>query len=143
MRQLAFWDTSALVPLCVPQVATPRLSVLSDTYDAAVWWATPVELASALARLERLKEITGTDAINARRLAKGLADWWYMIDPSDELRSQAIRLVDRYDLRAADSLQLAAALEWCGDVPQGHVFLAADRRLREAALLSGFDAQQI
>ncbi|MGA3319110.1 MAG: hypothetical protein ABSC64_22055 [Candidatus Korobacteraceae bacterium] len=29
--------------------------------------------------------------------------------------------MDRYDLRAADSFQLAAALEWCEDDPQGRV----------------------
>jgi hypothetical protein len=54
-----------------------------------------------------------------------------------------VELVDRYDLRAADSLQLAAALEWCEGVPEGHVFLTIDQTLREAALLSGFDAQRI
>jgi predicted nucleic acid-binding protein len=52
-------------------------------------------------------------------------------------------LVDRYDLRAADSFQLAAALEWCEDVPQGRVFLTADQRLREAARFSGFNAKQM
>ena len=143
MRQFAFWDTSALVPLCIPQVSTPRVTSLSNNFDAVVWWATPVELSGALARLERVKQIDRKDAANARQLAKGLADWWYVIDPSDALRSRAIRLVDLYDLRAADSLQLAAALEWCGDAPQGRVFLAADKRLREAALLNGFDAQPI
>jgi len=38
---------------------------------------------------------------------------------------------------------LAAALEWCEDAPQGRVFLTADRRLREAAMLSGFDTKQM
>jgi hypothetical protein len=33
------------------------------------------------------------------------------------LRSKAVQLVERYDLRAADSLQLAAALAWCEDAP--------------------------
>ena len=42
-----------------------------------------------------------------------------------------------------DSLQLAAALSWCEDVPQGRVFLTADQKLREAALLSGLDAMEI
>jgi hypothetical protein len=51
--------------------------------------------------------------------------------------------VDRFDLRAADSFQLAAVLEWCEDAPQGRVFLTADQTLREAALLSGFDAKQM
>jgi hypothetical protein len=38
---------------------------------------------------------------------------------------------------------LAAALEWCEYAPQGRVFLTADQKLRDAALLSGFDAQQM
>ena len=54
-----------------------------------------------------------------------------------------MQLVERYDLRAADALQLAAALGWCEDAPQGRVFLTADRKLREAVLLSGFDAKEI
>jgi hypothetical protein len=51
--------------------------------------------------------------------------------------------VDRYNLRAADSFQLAATLEWCEYAPQGRVFLTADQKLRGAALLSGFDAKQM
>jgi hypothetical protein len=38
---------------------------------------------------------------------------------------------------------LAAALEWYEDAPQGRVFLTADEKLREAALLSGFHAKQM
>ena len=59
------------------------------------------------------------------------------------LRSKAVQLVERYDLRAADSLQLAAVLAWCEDAPQERVFLTTDQKLREAALLSGFDAKEI
>jgi predicted nucleic acid-binding protein len=54
-----------------------------------------------------------------------------------------VQLVERYDLRAADSFQLAAALEWCEDAPQGRVFLTTDKKLRDAALLSGFDVKQM
>ena len=66
-----------------------------------------------------------------------------MIQPSESLRARAVQLLDRFDLRAADSLQLAAVMEWCENVPQGRVFLTGDQELREAALLSGFDAKQI
>jgi hypothetical protein len=61
----------------------------------------------------------------------------------DSPRAKSTQLVERYDLRAADSFQLAAALEWCEGIPQGHVFLSTDQKLRDAALLSGFDAKQI
>jgi predicted nucleic acid-binding protein len=54
-----------------------------------------------------------------------------------------VQLVDRYDLRVADSFQLAAALEWCEHAPQGRVFLTVDQKLMDAALLSGFEARQM
>ncbi|HSZ02802.1 MAG TPA: type II toxin-antitoxin system VapC family toxin [Terriglobales bacterium] len=96
-----------------------------------------------LARLVRMKQLDFGDWAKARKLAKDLADSWSLIQPSNVLRSKAVQLVERYDLRGADSLQLAAALSWCEDVPQGGVFLTADQKLREAALLSGFDAKEI
>jgi len=108
-----------------------------------VWWATPVEMASALARLVRMQQLDASDWAKARKLAKRLAGSWSVIQPSDALRAKSAQLVESYDLRAADSFQLAAALEWCEDDPQGRVFLTADLRLREAALLSGFDAKQM
>lgn len=140
-RVSAFWDTSALVPLCVHQGITPRARGLYRIHDLIVWWSTPVEIASALARLVRMKQLDASDYLKARKLAQTLADSWSVIQPSDALRAHAAELVERFDLRAADSLQLAAALEWCEGAPQGRVFLTADQKLREAALLSGFDAR--
>ena len=142
-RLSAFWDASALVPLCVRQGMTPRAIALYKSYTAIVWWATPVEIASALARLVSMKQLDSGDWTKARKLAKNLADSWSLIQPSNVLRSKAVQVVERYDLRAADSLQLAAALAWCEDAPQGRVFLTADQKLREAARLSGFDAKEM
>lgn len=137
----AFWDTSALVPLCVRQGITPRAIALYKIHDAVVWWATPVEIASALARLVRMKQLDSSDWTKARKLAKRLADSWSVIQPSDTLRAKSIDLVERFDLRSPDSFQLAAALAWCEGAAQGRIFLTADQKLREAALLSGFDAE--
>src|SRR5450755_4390742 len=143
MRTLAFWDASALIPLCVRQDDTSRALAFYQLYDAVVWWATPVEIASALARLLRMKELDPSAWNKARKHAKRLADSWSVIQPSDALRAKSIQLVDHYDLRAADSLQLAAALEWCEDAPQGRIFLTTDQKLRQAALLNGFDVKQM
>lgn len=142
-RHFAFWDTSALVPLCVREATTPRAVALYKTYEAIVWWATSVEIASALARLARMKQLSSADWAKSQRLAANLADEWLVIQPSNSLRARAARLVDRYDLRAADALQLSAALAWREESPQHAVFLTADKNLREAALLSGFDAKAI
>ena len=143
MRIPAFWDSSALVPLCVRQRITPRTIGLYKLHAVVVWWATPVEIASALSRLVRMKQLDLSDWTRARKLANRLADLWSVIQPSDVLRASSSQLVERYDLRAADAFQLGAALQWCEDAPQGRVFLTADRRLREAARSSGFDAKEI
>ena len=102
-----------------------------------------LRLQAPSARLVRMKQLDSGDWTKARKLAKNLADLWSSIQPSNVLRSKAVQLVERYDLRAAASLQLAAALAWCEDAPQGRVFLTADQKLREAALRSGFDAGEI
>jgi len=142
-RVPAFWDASALVPLCVRQSVTPHAISLFKTYDVVVWWATPVEIAGALARLLRMQQLDSRDWARAGNLAKKLSGLWSVIQPSNSLRATATQLVERYDLRAADSLQLAATLEWCEYSPNNRVFLTADQKLRDAALLTGFDAKQL
>jgi len=142
-RVSAFWDTSALVPLFVRQSNTQPVMKLYKVHDVVLWWSTPVEIASAVARLLRIGQISTDDFTKASRLAKGFLASWSVIAPSDAVRATAIRLVERYDLRAADSLQLAAALEWCEHAPHGRIFLTGDRRLQDAALLTGFDAKQL
>jgi uncharacterized protein len=41
-------------------------------------------------------------------------------------------------MRAADALQLAAALVWCDEQPQGEVFVTLDERLADTARREGF-----
>jgi predicted nucleic acid-binding protein len=90
-----------------------------------------------------MRQLTARDWATSRGAAADLANEWSLIQPSDALRTKASELVDHYQLRAADALQLAAALEWCNDVPRGEAFLTADERLRDAALLTGFDGLRI
>jgi hypothetical protein len=104
----------------------------------AVWWATHVEIASALARLLRRQEITKGEHTHALVQAEGLANLWQVIEPAAKIACDARTLLELYPLRAADALQLAAALEWCEGKPKGNVFLSFDQRLREAAGLAGF-----
>lgn len=108
-----------------------------------VWWTTPVEIASALARLVRMRQMTPAEWANARQIASRLADTWSVIQPTEAVRKKAAHVIERYDLRAADALQLAAALEWCQDIPAGRVLLSSDERLFEAAVLSGFAATRL
>lgn len=61
------------------------------------------------------------------------------VRPSDEVRARAMRLLSIHPLRAADALQLAAALVWCRERTAGAGFVCLDGRLREAAGREGFE----
>jgi predicted nucleic acid-binding protein len=136
----AFWDTSALIPLCVKQQATPVVESLSAQYLMAVWWSTPVEMRGAFARLARMGQLTPNGLVQAQVTLEELRSIWQEVDPSEPLREQAERLVDRFPLKAADAQQLAAAMVWCIGRPKGRVFISGDSQLLETAWQLGFHA---
>lgn len=133
-----FWDASAVVPLCVHQASSSRAQTQLRRSVPIVWWATRVEVYSAIARLERQGDLSAREKAGANSRLEFLAHAWREILPSDRLRQLSTELLDRYELRAADSLQLAAALVWCQERPARRNFLAADRRLLDAARALGF-----
>ncbi len=135
----AFWDTSALVPLCVSEQATSRLkSVLRDYGRMVVWWGTPVEMRSAFARLGRSRTIGPTGTRNAIACLEELRGSWHEVLPHERVRSLAESLPEKLGLSAADGFQLAAALLWCSERPRGRPFVCFDRKLCRAADEAGF-----
>lgn len=102
-----------------------------------VWWGSAVECASAVARLQREGQLTASDEQAARNLLELLRGSWFEIQPGDAVREQALRLLRLHPLRAADALQLAAALDWAGSPPEGG-FVTFDDRLGDAARREGF-----
>lgn len=132
-----------MVPLTVKEERTTRVRSLYKAHQVIVWWGTPLEIASAVARLARMKQINPSEEAKARQVAQRISDSWSVIQPSDALRATATELVRRHDLSAADALQLAAALQWCEDAPQGRIFLTADLKLRRAASSTGFETPEL
>jgi predicted nucleic acid-binding protein len=103
-----------------------------------VWWGTSVEARSAFARLVRDGQLSDAERRTAIRLLGQLRGSWDEIQPSEKVRSLAEPLPDQYGVRAADALQLAAALLWCGELPQRRPFVCFDERLARAASEAGF-----
>ena len=52
-KTFAFWDTSALNPLLVSEPTSPWARAMATQFTPVVWWATPVEIHSAIARVHR------------------------------------------------------------------------------------------
>lgn len=136
---MKFWDTSAVLPLCLQEPHTFTVRKLSARDGAVVaWWGTPVECYSALARLRREDALTSGDETQARAVLHALMVAWTEIEPSVLVREQAGRVLLLHPLRAADALQLAAAIVWANGQASGHEFVCLDHRLREAAQREGF-----
>jgi uncharacterized protein len=104
----------------------------------AVWWGSRVECASALNRLKRDDALGNSGLVQALGDLDALAASWFEIQPSEQVRVRALRLLRVHPLRAADALQLAAALIAAGEEPAGLAFVTSDERLQEAAAKEGF-----
>lgn len=136
---MRFWDSSAIVPILIDQRGTPAVRALMEDDEAmTVWWGTVIECEGAIARLGRDRMAAPAELDNVRLQLAELEKLWTEIAPSADLRYRAVQIVRRYSLRAADALQLAAAIYVTGEVPSARPFVSLDRRLREAAAMEGF-----
>ena len=142
--QSAFWDTSAIIPLCCMQPQTKKARQAYRHFPAmVVWWVTRVECSSALYRLERDGELSVPQTQQSLQSLENHRKHWVEVSPLDEVRNLAERLLRTHQLRAADALQLAAALVWCNSQPKGRSFVGSDGRLVEAAEKEGFTVLRV
>ena len=85
----------------------------------------------------------GFDAAVAFARLDALSASWLQVEPSDEIRETARRLLRVHPLRAADALQLAAAYAAAERRPPTMTFVTLDDRLRTAADREGFVVQAL
>jgi uncharacterized protein len=136
---MRFWDASALIPLCLQERQSTALKRLAQEDESlAVWWGSSVECLSAFARLRREAVLSETEEEQACLILRALQGALTEIEPTPAVREQTGRVLRLHPLRAADALQLAAALVWCQGDPLQHGFVGLDQRLREAARREGF-----
>jgi predicted nucleic acid-binding protein len=134
-----FWDTSAVVPLVIRQSTSGKADRwYAEDPGVAIWTLTTVEIGSALWRLRRDEALTEEDARAAELRAEELASASYVVADVDSVKTVAARLLRVHALRAADALQLGAALVWAGARPQGKTLHTLDERLAVAARREGF-----
>ena len=136
---MKFWDSSALVPLMVAQPTSRSLqTIASRDPEMFVWWAAEVECTSALCRLRRENVLGPEGAEFSFGKLRQFADRWDEIEPSEIIRETANRFLRVHPLRAADSLQLAAAFVAADGRPSSLEVVTLDDRLAEAARKEGF-----
>jgi uncharacterized protein len=136
---MKFWDSSAIVPLCIDEPNSDiAVKILSEDIAMAVWWGSFIECYSSFARIRRDGILSLEEEGQVRRTLSVLSLAWIEIEPSEDIKNIAARLLLNHPLRAADTLQLAAAIVWADKSVNDHPFVCLDAKLREAAIREGF-----
>jgi hypothetical protein len=134
-----YWDSSALISLFVTEPeSVDRTSLLKDDAQVVTWWGSRIECASALNRLSREQSLDERGLIQALGNLDAFCETCLEILPSEEVRKRAMRLLRIHPLRAADALQLGAALVAAREDPSSLVLVTSDDRLKLAAEREGF-----
>ena len=136
---MRFWDTSALVPVLIQEPATTaaRRSLAEDA-SVVTWWGTSVECTSAISRAARSGRLASEALAPTLEALGAWRDEWIEVDATSSVRLTAERLVRTHPIRAADALQLAAAIAAAEGSPTTLPFVTGDGRLADAAVLEGF-----
>jgi predicted nucleic acid-binding protein len=134
-----FWDSSALAPLLVREAATSAVrAALKKDGEMLVWALSPAEVTGALWRRRRAGDLDEPGRASAEMGLERLAELWTEVVDVTPVVRRARRLLAVHPLRAADALQLGAALAACGDQPDLLPLVTLDDRLAEAARREGF-----
>lgn len=136
---MRFWDASAIVPLLVTEPGTPLVQDwFSKDPEIVTWLWTRVELVAAAERYVRDRHLPASDRRLLLREIDGLAAATHEVVDALAVRSRAVPLLGRHQLRAADAGQLGAALLVSEGQPSSLAFVCLDRNLAEAAEREGF-----
>ena len=136
---MRFWDSSAIVPLLVGEATTEAMRAIAQEDPVMlVWWATEVECVSAIARLVRQDDLSNDATLVALERLDALAEGWSEVQPVQPVRRAARRLLRVHSLRAADALQLAAAVVAAEGHPASLEIVTLDDQVTEAARREGF-----
>ena len=136
---MRFWDSSALVMLIVEQPGAPDVrALLRSDSEVLMWWGSPVECVSALARLEREGALTEPAIRVALASLAKLEAGCHHVSPTEAVREVAKRILRVHPLRAADALQLSAAIVAAAGRPGELPFVTLDVNLASAASREGF-----
>jgi len=125
--------------LLVAQTASARVDEWLDSDPSvALWTLTPVEISSAVRRFVREGRLEDAEADIAEARADELVATSHIVLDVEAVKAQARRLVRVHPMRAADALQLGAAVEWAHGRAAGRFFCTLDAQLARAAAREGF-----
>ena len=136
---MRYWDSSALVALHVEQAATAGVRDLYATDPGVLTWAlSDVEVRSGIVRLGREGAMDASEVQTAIVRIEAFWEGVHEVSVLEAVKPRAKRLLGVHPLKAADAMQLGAALAAVYDAPLGWEFVCLDRGLAAAAQREGF-----
>ena len=132
---IAYFDTSAIVPLLVHEPTTDHCArVWNEATRIVCARLVYPEACAALARAVRMQRLTSTQMVAATAELDDLVDQVDFIEITENLARVAGRLAQQHGLRGYDAVHLAAGVTIADhDV----VFVTGDADLADAATASG------
>jgi predicted nucleic acid-binding protein len=138
---IAYFDTSAIVPLLVDEIGTRNAGDIWDRADRLVSVRlSHVETRAALAQAARIGRISTKHLRSSVSALDDLFDQIDMVDVDDDLICEAGELAENQGLRAYDAVHLAAARR-VDDLDL--IVVAGDRALLAAAEALGMSVAPI
>ena len=136
---MSFWDSSAIVPLCIYETSSPTaVRIWRQFEENVIAWNTPIEVVSAFARIAREGKISEQRKREAEFIFASIEQSSTIILPETRVIQLARTYPDKYGLKAGDCIQLASAMVWCNETPKNKDFVCGDARLLKAAESDGF-----
>jgi predicted nucleic acid-binding protein len=136
---MIYFDSSALVKRYLTEAGTDKVnSIVATGGTLATSKLTYPEILSAFARKHRAREI-GKRALHGA-MDRFLADWdqLFVIGFHDDLLKTVKSLIEKYALKAADTVHLSSALWLKHTVTDDVTFVSSDASQVEAALAENF-----
>jgi len=131
-----FFDTSGLIKRYLFEKGSNEIDQIFQ--DAEKIYVAPVSLLESISTIRRLlheKLISQKEYIDLKKIISAEFEDYCIIPFNNELEKVTITLIDIYQLKTLDAIQLGAAMTIKNNV---QFFITADRKLEQAAISEKF-----
>ena len=136
-----FADSSGLVKRHVREIGSNWFSQIADAQTGNTIIISRLSITEVLSAFNRRRRELSLSQNDYQRIAREFEDFcrieYQIIEITEEITGKSKELLEKYPLRASDSIQLASALLTNDSLKQANfpelIFLASDQKLLDAA----------
>ncbi len=141
MSQTYFADSSGLVKRHASEIGSNWFSQIADAQTGNTIIISRLSIAEVFSAFNRRRRELSLRQTDYQKVAQDFEDFYQaeyqIIEITEEITEKSRELLEKYPLRASDSIQLASALLTNENLKQANfselIFLASDQKLLDAA----------